>query len=355
VTDTEARVRGAFRSQGRSCAGLGSPFMGRLMPLIGARLTADTAVGARILAWRGDVGPAGQSVPLRLAGALHGLVLDGTDPGLAAAYPPNQAGDDALWEAVVAALETHEARIMAWLDNAPQTNELRRSVALHPALWWLCARMGGARAVMLSELGASAGLNLQFDRTAITTPSGLAGAKDAEIRLRPDWRGTPLPPPAHPDVIDRAGIDRNPIDVADPDQALRLLSYLWPDQQERLDRTRAAFRLVDRPPKRGDAAPWLAARLRAWRARDMPAPSLHIVFNTIAWQYFPPDTQAACTAALEAAGAAATKDKALAHVALEADGRRDGAALTVRLWPHAPDPRLLARVDFHGRWLHWHG
>jgi PTH1 family peptidyl-tRNA hydrolase len=208
---------------------------------------------------------------------------------------------------------------------------------------------------MLSELGASAGLNLQFDRTAIVTPFGLAGAKDAAIRFRPDWRGAPLPPPAGPEVIDRAGIDRNPIDVADPVQALRLLSCLWPDQPERLERTRAAFRLVDRPPDRGDAAPWLAARLRAWRARDMPDASLHMVFNTIAWQYFPPDTQAACTAALEAAGAAATKHKALAHVALEADGRRDGAALTVRLWPHAPDPCLLARVDFHGRWLHWHG
>jgi PTH1 family peptidyl-tRNA hydrolase len=355
VTDTGARVRGAFRSQGRSCAGLGSPFMGRLMPLIGARLSADTAVGAHILAWRGDVGPAGQSVPLRLAGALHGLVLDGTDPGLAAAYPPNEAPEDALWRAVEAALETHAARIMAWLDHAPQTNELRRSVALHPALWWLCARIGGARAVMLSELGASAGLNLQVDRTAIITPSGLAGAGDTTIRLRPEWRGAPLPQPASPEVIDRACIDRNPIDLADPDQALRLLSYLWPDQPERLDRTRAAFRLVDRPPDRGDAAPWLAARLRAWRARDMPDASLHMVFNTIAWQYFPPDTQAACTAALEAAGAAATKHKALAHVALEADGRRDGAALTVRLWPHAPAPHLLAHVDFHGRWLHWHG
>jgi hypothetical protein len=56
--------------------------MGRLMPLIAERLTAETAVGARILGWEGDVGPAGQSVPLRTAGALHALVLDGADPRL---------------------------------------------------------------------------------------------------------------------------------------------------------------------------------------------------------------------------------------------------------------------------------
>jgi PTH1 family peptidyl-tRNA hydrolase len=76
MSETAARVRGAFRSQGKSCALLGSPFMGRLMPLIGERLTAETGVGARILGWEGDVGPAGQSVPLRTAGALHALVLD---------------------------------------------------------------------------------------------------------------------------------------------------------------------------------------------------------------------------------------------------------------------------------------
>lgn len=355
MNDVAARVRGAFRSQGRSCAGLGSPFMGRLMPLIGARLTGATAVGARVLSWPGDVGPAGQSVPLRLAGALHGLVLDGTDKRLMAVYPPNEAGDDALWEAVEAALEAHGARIMAWLDEAPQTNELRRSVALLPALWWLCARMGTVPDLTLSELGASAGLNLQFDRYAIDTPTGVSGPEDAAIVLRPDWRGAALPPPARPEVVDRAGIDRNPIDVSDPKEALRLLSFLWPDQPERLSRTRAACAMAESPPDRGDAAPWLTARLAAWRDGAPARPALHMVFNTIAWQYFPPETQATCTAALEAAGAEATAGHALAHVALEADGRQDGAALTVRLWPHAPEARLVARVDFHGRWLDWHG
>jgi hypothetical protein len=329
--------------------------MGRLMPLIGARLTADTPVGARVLSWPGDVGPGGHSVPLRLAGALHGLVLDGTDPELASVYPPNAATDDALWAAIDTTLGRHAARIMAWLDEAPQTNEIRRSAALHPALWWLSARIGHAPDLILSELGASAGLNLHFDRYAIATPAGHAGPPDASICLQPDWRGAPLPPAAMGPVVDRGGVDRHPMDVAEPGAALRLLSYLWPDQPERLARTRAAFGVVERPPDRGDAAPWLTARLAAWRDGTSARPSLHVVFNTIAWQYFPPETQAACTAALETAGASAAAGKALAHVALEADGRRDGAALTVRLWPQAPEPRLLARVDFHGRWLDWHG
>jgi hypothetical protein len=54
-------------------------------------------------------------------------------------------------------------------------------------------------------------------------------------------------------------------------------------------------------------------------------------------------------------GRRATSDNPLAHVAFEADGRRDGGALTVRLWPHAPEPETLARADFHGRWVDWLG
>lgn len=348
MSDTEARVRGAFRSQGKSCALLGSPFMGRLMPLIAERLTTGTEVGARILGWEGDVGPAGQSVPLRTAGALHALVLDGTDKGLAAAYPPATVNDDTLWAAVQGAVDRHGARIMAALDRAPQTNEVRRSAILLPALWWLLAKVGDMP-VALSELGASAGLNLMLDRFSIETPEGLVGPAKSPVHLRPEWRGPP--PPARPlRVVDRAGVDRHPIDATNPDDALRLLSYLWPDQPERMALTRGAIALGPKRPDEGDAAPWLESRLAAREPGR-----LHAVYTTIAWQYFPPQTQAACTHRLEQAGARATAQSPLAHVAFEADGRRDGAALTIRIWPHAPAPQTLARADFHGRWVDWHG
>jgi hypothetical protein len=348
VSETEARIRGAFRSQGKSCALLGSPFMGRLMPLIAERLTAETAVGARILGWEGDAGPSGQSVPLRTAGALHALVLDGADPALAAAYPPAATDDDVLWTAVDGALRDHADRIMTALDRAPQTNEIRRSAALLPALWWVLGQVG-ERPVALSELGASAGLNLLLDRFGIQTPQGLAGPADSTVQLRPEWRGTP--PAARPlNVVDRAGVDLHPIDVRAPGDALRLMSYLWPDQPDRMAMTRGAIGMSPTRPDEGDAASWLDARLAATRQGR-----LHVVYTTIAWQYFPIQTQQACTRSLDAAGARATADSPLAHIALEADGQRDGAALTVRLWPHAPTARLLARADFHGRWVDWRG
>jgi PTH1 family peptidyl-tRNA hydrolase len=318
--------------------------MGRLMALLGERLRPTDAVARRVLDWPGDVTSNGQSVPLRLAGALHGLVLDGSDPGLAAAYPPHAVDDDALFAAVAAAMARHEGRLMAWLDQAPQTNEVRRAGALIPAIW--VALGAQPRPVVLSELGASAGLNLSLDRFALEIGGQVHGPADSPVRLAPGWTG-PIPVPRAIRVADGAGVDLNPLDPRDPAAALRLMAYLWPDQPERLALTRGAIALAGPAPDRGDAADWVARRLAG------PRPGcLHVVYNTIAWQYFPPATQAAATAALEAAGARATPEAPLAHVAMEADATPGSAALTLRTWPAAPGqdgPRLLARVDFHGR------
>lgn len=56
-------------------------------------------------------------------------------------------------------------------------------------------------------------------------------------------------------------------------------------------------------------------------------------------------------ALLAAAGAKARADCPLAHLAMEADGGK-GAGLRLTLWPGG-ETYLLARVDFHGRWVEW--
>lgn len=61
-------VRNAFLVQAKACDSLGSPFTARLCRAVAARLDRQTEVGETILSWPGDVGPSGDSVPLRLAG-----------------------------------------------------------------------------------------------------------------------------------------------------------------------------------------------------------------------------------------------------------------------------------------------
>lgn len=335
-------LRRALRDQAASCAHLGSPFTARLLRLLADFLTPTGPLGPRLFAWPGDLTSRGHSVPLRLAGAFHALVLSGQAPALAAAYPPREVPDATLRAAVTDALHAHAPEIDRFLDSPPQTNEVARSAALIAAAHWLHARH--PLPLRLSELGASAGLNLNFDRYALDTGTARLGPADAALTLRPDWTG-PVPAPAPVAVTGRRGVDLAPIDPADPAQRLRLRAYVWPDQPDRLARLDMALALPPAPVDRSDAAPWLAARL----AESRPG-TLHLVTHTVAWQYFPPATQAACLAALEAARA--TPDAPLARLAMEADADPGGAALSLTLWPGG-ETRRLGRIDFHGRWLRW--
>lgn len=338
------RFRDSLLRQAEACAALGSPFMERLMRLLHARLSPGTPLTDRLLNWPGDTTGTGDAVALRLAGALHRLVLRNADPALVAAYPPNTVSDDALWAAVDGAMTTHAAKIDAWLASPPQTNEIRRSVMLIAAAHWLAGRYD--HPMRISELGASAGLNLNWDQYALRAGTHSFGPTDAPVKLTPKWQGSP--PPAKPiKIAERRGVDLAPPDTSDPNETQRLLSYLWPDQPERLERTRAALRLPAQPVDRGDAVAWLADRLHKPRRGQT-----HLIYHTIAWQYFPNERQAIGTHLIETAGRAATEDAPLAWLRFEADGQSPGAALTLRLWPgdHIFD---LARAGYHGEWIDW--
>jgi hypothetical protein len=149
-----------------------------------------------------------------------------------------------------------------------------------------------------------------------------------------------------PRIASRAGVDLDPPHpVRDRD---RLLAYIWPDQPDRLARMEAALALPPQPVERADAADWLERRL----AGPAPRGTCRLICHTIAWQYFPPDTDARARAAIEAAGARATPDAPLAWFGMEPGGDGSGAALTLRSWPGG-ETLEAGRVDFHGRWVDW--
>jgi hypothetical protein len=337
VSPGPTSIRAAFHDQARSCAALGSPLMDRLMSGLADRLVPGDPVSDRILRWPGDPSSRADSVPLRLAGGLHALILTGQEPALAAAYASSRDPTDAA----LAAIQHHPDFLLDWLTSPPQTNEVRRSAPLIAAAHWLTARFG--LPLVLSELGASAGLNLLWDRYALTVRGQTFGPADPTLTLTPDWTG-PVPPYARPTILDRRGTDLNPLDPES--DRLRLLAYLWADQPDRISRTRAALDLAvhQRPHvDRADAADWLEARLAT-----PTAGALHLVFHTVAWQYFPPATQTAALSAMEKA----SRLGPIARLSMEADDQTPGAALTLTLWPQG-DTIPLGRADFHGRWIDW--
>lgn len=342
-------LRQAFLDQSGTCARMGSPLMGRVLNILAEIWDADTDLGQKMAEYQGDIGPAGHSLPLRIGGGLHALVLQQRDPALIAAYPPHEVADTALKTAIANALKNHEEFFLDWTEHAPQTNEVRRSAALIAMAHVAASHFD--RPIVLSELGASGGLNLMWDHFALDLHGQRYGPEDAALTLAPEWSG-PLPSMPCPQVVDRSGVDLNPLNLHEEDDYLRLLAYLWADQPHRVELTRAARSVLRAQVHKSDAIDWLEERLATAQPGHM-----HMIQHTVAWQYFPAEAQARGTAMIEAAGARATSDAPLAWMQMETDGDVTGsvgAALTLRLWPG--DITLhLGRADFHGRWINWTG
>ncbi|MEM7643944.1 MAG: DUF2332 family protein [Pseudomonadota bacterium] len=334
------RFTEALRGQAIACTSLGSPFMGQLMTLLADRLTPDhCAVAAKLFDWPGDVSAGGASLPLRIGAGLHALKLDG-HPDLSAIYPPHATPEDTLWATISDVLRSEEPFLLDWIDSPPQTNEVRRAAIFRATGQWLAHRYG--LPLGLLELGASAGINLNWDRYALTAGTTTFGPDDAVLTLTPQWTG-PLPPAAEPTIAHRRGVDLLP--VSPKTDRLRLLAYLWPDQPQRLTLTDVALALPAAPVDRGCAADWLDA------LPPQPANTCRLIQHSVAWQYFPQDVQARAAATIARLGAAATDATPLAHLGMEADGGR-GAAVTLTTWPGG-EPRQAGRADFHGRWIDW--
>nr|WP_111298769.1 DUF2332 family protein [Paracoccus saliphilus] len=329
-----SKVHAAFCDQARSCRQLGSPLTAQICDSLATVLAPDQGcVARRVLDWPRDPSSRADSVPLRLCGGLHALVLTRAAPELAQAYAAGDVPPDLL----VATLRDHDATLLEWLDSPPQTNEVARSAALIAAARFLATL--APLPLRLLELGASAGLNLNFDRYRL-------GPASDGVALTPEWHGTV--PQGEVRVSSRRGVDLNPLD---PDKdALRLMAYCWADQTARLSRLRGALQIArtDPPPvDRGDAGEWLTRHLQD------PVPGVvTMVFHTVAAQYFSAATKTACAHALAQAAAQASPQAPLAHVEMEADGG-NGAALRLAFWSGSERRWLLGRADFHGRWIAW--
>ncbi len=336
----------AFNAQAEACENLDSPFNAMLLRQVALKLGDDHPVGAHLHGWPSYDTFRSGAVALRLAGAMHSVVLLGMDDRLAAVYPPNHVDAATLWQAVEAAMKAHSEHIIEWMESPPQTNEIRRSNALIPGFHVIAKETG--LPLVMSEVGASTGLNLNWDMFAMEIDGQVWGAADASVRLTPEWRG-PLPPMADIKVLDREGCDIKPLNPNSAEDRLRLLSYIWPDQTQRIENTKQAIDLAcatGRTVLQEDALSFLTRRLEPVEG------AARVIYHSIMWQYLSDEDQAAGEAMIFAAGAAATPDTPLAWLRAEPDAQKGSAAITLNLWPGG-ETRDLGRMDFHGRWIAW--
>lgn len=133
-----------------------------------------------------------------------------------------------------------------------QTNEPQRCAALLPAL----STVDGP--IALLELGASAGLCLYPDRYSYRYRGGPDLDPDdgiSAVVLASEVRGDP--PLRLPEVVWRAGIDLEPLSASNPGDRRFLTTLVWPGEDGRAERVRAALDIVAADPPllvRGDAA-----------------------------------------------------------------------------------------------------
>ena len=181
---------------------------------------------AEVLAWLATLPPIKRQPNLVFAAARwHGA--------------PAPAPFDALRTVLLEQEPEVRATVMA---RATQTNEVGRLATLVPVLGLVDGPLA------LVEVGASAGLCLFPDRYDYAWPplDGLRGSGGPLLSARTS--GDLPVPAAHPRVAWRGGVDLNPLDVTDADAMAWLANLVWPEQDERRERLRAAVDVARREP-----------------------------------------------------------------------------------------------------------
>ncbi|MBB3084383.1 DUF2332 domain-containing protein [Geodermatophilus sabuli] len=192
--------------------------------------------------------PARTRHPAVVLAALHDLALAGRAPALAAAWAAAD-GDAAAGAAIDTLLRLTDSVVAIAARRRPRTLETGRCAVLYPAIAE-AARRVGADAVGLIGVGCSAGLDLHVDRVGITYGDGQSlGDPSSPVQLSSSVVGNrPVPTRAVPEVVARVGVEPDPLDVTDADDARWLRACLPPDDPERAAELAAAIAVAASAP-----------------------------------------------------------------------------------------------------------
>ena len=303
-------------------------------------------------------GRPGQYPTFLFFGAVHRLLLRGVDHPLAGYYP-SVAGERArpAGEAGPALEQFGEMYASELAETIRtrlvQTSVVQRALGLRIGLSAVAALAPGDGPVHVLEVGASAGLNLRFDRYGYRLNGRQYGDPASPVQLAAEVYGAaPLPDLDRlPEIGSVQGVDLNPVDPADPDAREWLEALVWPEnsgQRELLGRALALVAADPPPIRAGDAIdvlPDLAARL--------PAGEPRLIYHAATRMHVPRERRPAFDAAIRSAAGTGPLWEVSVEGTPEPDPRprpaRHGAALLLR--DPAGTTRTMAVVDGHLRWI----
>jgi hypothetical protein len=300
---------------------------------------------------------AGQPPPNLFFASVHYLLLQGRDHPLkhyfGSVTPQPRPPHDA-WPAFrdfCLRLRPEIAALMS--SRLVQTNEVGRSACLLPAFIYV-SRLAGGRPLALIDVGASAGLNLLFDRFLIDYGRPLWGDPDSPVPLACELRGELEPPIVRagasagrePAVGFRAGIDVNPIDLRDDDAVMWLRALVWPEQPERaynLDQAASIARGQTPLVIKGDVIEVLPSLLEC-----VPADLTLCLYHSFVLHQLAPDARQRFDGILSLLSL--RRDAYVVDMA----GSMQASRLSLSTWSGGEKRTVqLAECMAHGKWLRW--
>jgi hypothetical protein len=347
-------VSSRLARQAAWCAELGSPFYAFLLNVAAKDVAAEGVVWDVLTGFEEEHG--GSALALRFMGAVHRLVLTGRLPELELRYPSVGGDGDAAaaWPGFQLALIDHRSEIRDLLDRGCQTNEVGRSAALLGGFLEITHRTGLPLRIL--EIGASAGLNLRWDRYRYESGAQAWGDPDSPVRFTDSFEVAP-PLDRQAEVAERKGCDLAPIEPATDEGSLTLRSFIWADQPQRMRRLEGAILVASQMAAdihRLDAADFLE--------RELPAPRpgvATVVYHSVFIQYIGAQGRERIARAIAAAASRASAASPLAWLRLEPAAREpsshSGTApfeVRLNLWPGGEE-ELIALSQAHGTGVRW--
>jgi len=299
--------------------------------------------------------------PVTLFAAVHYLVLRGTGHPLGRIYEVPEARG-ALEEAPEAfrsfCTERYDDIVRVMSDRTIQTNEVNRCSGLLPAFMKIHRDSG--RELGLIEMGASAGLNLLFDRYRYDYGNGvIIGQPGAAVRCHTEIRGrSPILDTTTPPVEFRMGLDLDPVDINNENEVLWLRACTWAGDDLRSRRLTAALELARRE--------WIS--VREGNAIDLVSDAVDsvpdhlevVLFNSWMMGWLSEADRKRLSSVVASIG----RERPLWWVtyewpskvpafASEADKSNASLLGLQRVTSDGVEATALADLGHHGTWIHW--
>jgi len=285
----------------------------------------------------------GQHPTFLFFGAVHTLLLAGTEHELASFYPsivgdrarpPEEAGP-----ALVDFCTRLEPELAALIETRlVQTNVVPRALALRLGMAAIGRRVSWP--VHLVEIGASAGLLLRYDRYGYLLGGRRFGDRSSPVQIAAEWRGQAAVPDldALPTLASTTGVDLNPLDTRNAGDRRWLEALVWPENRHEAKLLSHALAVVaaDPPPIRAGDAIEVCPIL----ARELPPGEPRVAFHAITRLHVPAERQADFDAAITSLG----ETGPLYWLSFEGQGE-------LALRDPAGQLTHLARVEGHLEWV----